>query len=217
MVNHGINIFTNAFNRMKYFIFIIFLLGSLGSNAQVYIEADVTSGCNPLMVRFNIQPESARDSITAYEWNFGNWTTVITDSIPNKPFDLTGTFSVICTIFVNENFYQIDKNENAEKLTINIFNCDSIQNTPNVFTPNEDSENDFFIIDTDGTTTYNFSVFTRSGTLIFKSESPSIIWDGRSMSGQEMGTGIYYYTIHRSDDVYVNEVKDLYNYSNEFQ
>lgn len=66
---------------------------------------------------------------------------------------------------------------------------------PNVFTPNGDQVNDFFEVETDGTTVYEFSVFTRTGTRIYHSQSPRIFWDGNSLDGQELKEGIYYYVI----------------------
>jgi gliding motility-associated-like protein len=66
---------------------------------------------------------------------------------------------------------------------------------PNVFSPNNDQVNDFFEVTTDGTTVYEFSVFTRSGTRIYHSLSPGISWDGRSIDGKELKEGTYYYII----------------------
>jgi len=66
---------------------------------------------------------------------------------------------------------------------------------PNVFTPNGDQVNDFFEVSTDGTTVYEFSVFTRSGTRIYHSLSPRIFWDGNSLDGKALEEGIYYYVI----------------------
>ncbi len=66
---------------------------------------------------------------------------------------------------------------------------------PNVFTPNGDQVNDYFEVETDGTTVYEFSVFTRTGTRIYHSQSPRIFWDGNSLDGKELKEGIYYYVI----------------------
>jgi gliding motility-associated-like protein len=66
---------------------------------------------------------------------------------------------------------------------------------PNVFTPNGDQVNDYFEVETDGTTVYEFSVFTRAGTRIYYSKSPRIFWDGNSLEGKELKAGIYYYVI----------------------
>jgi gliding motility-associated-like protein len=66
---------------------------------------------------------------------------------------------------------------------------------PNVFTPNGDQINDYFEVTTDGTTVYEFSVFTRTGTRIYYSHSPRIFWDGNSLDGKELKEGVYYYVI----------------------
>lgn len=66
---------------------------------------------------------------------------------------------------------------------------------PNVFTPNGDGVNDYFEVTTDGTTAYEFTVFTRTGTRIYHSISTRILWDGSSIGGHELPEGIYYYVI----------------------
>ncbi len=71
----------------------------------------------------------------------------------------------------------------------------AILEIPNVFSPNNDQVNDYFEVTTDGTTVYEFTVFTRSGTRIYHSLSPSIIWDGRSIEGKELKEGTYYFVI----------------------
>jgi len=69
---------------------------------------------------------------------------------------------------------------------------------PNVFTPNGDQVNDFFQVETDGTTVYEFSVFTRTGTRVYYSRSPRINWDGKSLEGKDLREGIYYYVIEEA-------------------
>jgi gliding motility-associated-like protein len=66
---------------------------------------------------------------------------------------------------------------------------------PNVFTPNEDGINDYFIVSSNGVTVYNLQVFSRTGVLVYKAEAPILIWDGRNLSGQELMPGTYYYII----------------------
>ena len=205
----GLNIFTDAIIRMKIFLIILLLSVSVGMEAQqVTIQADISTGCNPLLVSFSIQPESARDSITAYEWNFGNWTSLRTEMFPVVEFPM-GSFDVSCTISTIDSSYSITQMDSVNEMTIDVMNCDDNLSIPNVFSPNDDNINDFFKIDTDGISEYTFSVYTRSGTLVYKSRSPTIIWDGRSLSGQKMKNGIYFYIISRPDDVPLNEVKGI--------
>lgn len=71
---------------------------------------------------------------------------------------------------------------------------------PNVFTPNGDGTNDYFEVTTDGSTVYEFTVFTRSGSRIYHSISPRIFWDGKSTGGEELSEGIYYYVIEEEGD-----------------
>ena len=71
----------------------------------------------------------------------------------------------------------------------------AILEIPNVLSPNNDQVNDYFEVSTDGTTVYEFSVFTRSGTRIYHSISPRIFWDGRNLDGIELREGTYYYVI----------------------
>ncbi|MBK9108232.1 MAG: gliding motility-associated C-terminal domain-containing protein [Saprospiraceae bacterium] len=70
-----------------------------------------------------------------------------------------------------------------------------IYNLPNTFTPNSDGHNDLFkpfpyrFIDK-----VEFKVFNRWGNLVFQTENPDILWDGKSSSGSRLSDGTYYYT-----------------------
>lgn len=70
---------------------------------------------------------------------------------------------------------------------------------PNVFTPNDDNMNDYFLVLTNGKTVYSLRIYSRSGMLVYRSESPTIIWDGRNQSGQELPPDIYFFTIESVD------------------
>jgi len=72
---------------------------------------------------------------------------------------------------------------------------DSKLDIPNVFSPNGDGNNDYFEVTTNGTTVYEFTVFTRNGTRVYHSQSPRIFWDGRSVGGADLSEGLYYYVI----------------------
>jgi gliding motility-associated-like protein len=71
---------------------------------------------------------------------------------------------------------------------------------PNVFTPNGDGINDNFGVTTDGTTVYEFTVFTRTGTRVFHSLSPRVFWDGKNLAGYEVPEGVYYYVLEESGE-----------------
>lgn len=84
---------------------------------------------------------------------------------------------------------------------------------PNVFTPNGDGVNDLFIVRANGITPLEISIFSRTGTLVFNTRSPIIVWDGKSSSGAELSEGIYYYVL-KSDDPAVAAQKGFFHLYN---
>jgi len=70
---------------------------------------------------------------------------------------------------------------------------------PNVFTPNGDQINDFFVAD--GLTgQWDMNIYDRWGTLVFASEDASGAgWDGHNILGLEAGPGVYFYIIKKKD------------------
>ncbi len=82
-----------------------------------------------------------------------------------------------------------------------------ILEVPSVFSPNNDGYNDYFEVRTNGVNKYMFSVYTRSGNLVYRSESPVIFWDGRTFSGNILQPGTYYYVISQLDGEPRNEKK----------
>ena len=65
----------------------------------------------------------------------------------------------------------------------------------NVFSPNGDNINDFFVVSSRGSYPLNIKIFTRSGILVFENEGYTITWDGRTASGQELSAGVYFYVL----------------------
>ncbi len=70
---------------------------------------------------------------------------------------------------------------------------------PNAFTPNEDSENEFFhgngiLL---GIKSYKMEIWDRWGQLIFESYSPTKGWNGRAdNNGKRVPAGVYVYTVN---------------------
>lgn len=65
----------------------------------------------------------------------------------------------------------------------------------NVFSPNGDNINDFFIVTSRGSYPLKLKVFTRTGVLVYENEGYTITWDGRTASGQELHAGVYFYVL----------------------
>ena len=70
---------------------------------------------------------------------------------------------------------------------------------PNVFTPNGDGIHDYFEVETDGVSIYDFTVFTRTGARVFHSNSPRIFWDGTNSAALDLNEGVYYYVIEEEE------------------
>lgn len=63
---------------------------------------------------------------------------------------------------------------------------------PNIFSPNGDGINDFFLPKTTYLNSYKLQIFSRWGELLFQSEDPNTGWDGTA-NGQVMVPGVYVY------------------------
>ena len=68
---------------------------------------------------------------------------------------------------------------------------------PNVFTPNNDNNNDEFSINLSGITVtdYNLKIYNKWGILMFTSQNSTINWDGRTAAGIKVPAGTYYYVV----------------------
>jgi len=70
---------------------------------------------------------------------------------------------------------------------------------PNVFTPNNDSKNDFFKVNVqninDCFDKFKITVYNRWGQLVFDSDDFHYKWDGKNKEGKLMPDGVYFYTI----------------------
>jgi len=71
----------------------------------------------------------------------------------------------------------------------------------NVFTPNDDpgKTNNFFEVRSEKGNVVSLEIFTRAGALVFRIEAQKCVWDGYTLSGQPMPSGIYFYTAEVPD------------------
>ncbi len=93
-------------------------------------------------------------------------------------------------------------NESALSNVICIDNC-PIYELPNVFTPNGDGSNDFFIpFPYKYVKDIDLHVYNRWGEEVFKTVDPAILWDGKHQSSKQLcSDGVYYYVCQ------VNEIR----------
>lgn len=111
---------------------------------------------------------------------------LITTDTHKPEFGIAGCYAITAVDTFN--------NESALSNIICIDNCPNYV-LPNVFTPNGDGANDFFIpfpfrfVDR-----IELRVFNRWGNLVFETNDPAINWDGTDLSGNSLKEATYYYT-----------------------
>ena len=76
---------------------------------------------------------------------------------------------------------------------------------PNVFSPNGDNNNDFFVVEGTGLSDFNLRVFNRWGELVFNSEDQSISWDGTYRSKQ-LNSAVFAYMFSYTDSYGANQI-----------
>lgn len=119
--------------------------------------------------------------------------------------------ATLCINFSNAAYYYID--------SVSLYACDSIiappdtakppqleqaLNIPNVFTPNSDGINDVFSFSLGlGNTLNSFNIYNRWGNVIHQTTNiqtqTTILWDGRTTSGEPCKEGVYFYTLEYVD------------------
>jgi gliding motility-associated-like protein len=93
-------------------------------------------------------------------------------------------------------FLNVTANGCSNSDTVNISSgyCEIILSIPNLFTPNNDNKDDFFIpIKSKGIKSMHTFIYNRWGEKLFSSDDLQIEWDGHSASD-----GIYYWYIDYS-------------------
>ena len=148
----------------------------------------IDAGCEGVIVEF-INTSTLADN---YLWSFGNGN-FSNEENPIHTFNYGDSFQ-------------------ATLIAYNTFGCsDSTQfngiagafsdyysiNIPNVFTPNNDGKNDQFTVQVAGKLfeCVDMKIYNRWGQIIFISTGYNLTWDGRSMTGEKVPQGSYFYSI----------------------
>lgn len=144
---------------------------TINPNPVVYLGPDTTV-CDT--VAFLLNP----GAFAWYEWQDYSNTSTYTVTMP-------GTYYV--TVW--------DSNGCVASDTIEIMMvpCGGNFKITNVFTPNGDGINDFFIIRPEGVSTFTLRVLNRWGEVLYSGDENSQGWDGRTISGNMCVEGTYFY------------------------
>lgn len=121
-------------------------------------------------------------------WDFGDGTTddgLVVKHTYNKP----GKYLVKMVVVGN------DKANYEETQEVLVKSKSSIDNIPNVITPNGDRINDYFSVKTTDIETFVISIRDNKGNEIFNSTDTEFSWDGTDFSGNVVEKGMYTYLI----------------------
>ena len=120
---------------------------------------------------------------SSYEWNFGNGLTLNTtsNSIQYSEYTVPGFYAI-----------SVKANEgpcfDTDTMVIEIIDKPIILNEPNVFSPNNDGENDDFFITTKNVKSLNLIINNRWGNLVFEQTAENPKWNGA-----DCVDGVYFY------------------------
>ncbi len=157
---------------------------------------DPSEGYAPLGVSFTNNSFYGNPSNLTYYWSFGNGGTVttvanttVTTPGTSTTYDAPGTYTVM---MVMQNGTCVDTAYRVIKVDI-----PSDMEVPNVFTPNGDGVNDYFIVHATNITEIECLIIDRWGVEMYNvsTDKGNIQWDGKTKGGKDAPTGTYYYTI----------------------
>ncbi|MBN1143806.1 MAG: gliding motility-associated C-terminal domain-containing protein [Bacteroidales bacterium] len=120
-----------------------------------------------------------------FEWDIEGFA-LRTEPRPLYTFPDSGTYAVVLTV--------TDEFGCSSQASGEISILEEIR-VQNVFTPNNDGDNDYFIVNTNGSIPINLKIFSRAGVLVYEAEGTIVSWDGYTVSGQKLRPGIYFYVM----------------------
>ena len=166
----------------------VFINEDLSANVDILsssILVDTISAEPPLSIDFSWVGDYGSINWDLGDNNFG------TDSSFTHSYNLRGTYDVIITLLDENGCVAYDSLLVIVKPRDIIF--------PNVFTPNNDGENDIFSFRGEKIKEFTCSIFNRWGQEVYNWNTPVGGWDGRTIAGKESPTGEYFYILKAVD------------------
>ena len=132
---------------------------------------------------------STGENITDYAWNFGDGHSSHLEE-PTHTYHLTESDLMTVRLSVT----------NADGCSDDTIQVVPVEDhfalfVPSAFTPNADNKNEIFLPRVKDVVDYEFSIYARTGELIFYTNNPDMGWDG-TVQGKPAPQGVYAWTIH---------------------
>jgi gliding motility-associated-like protein len=80
----------------------------------------------------------------------------------------------------------------TDSMYVQFLDCEA--ELPNIFTPNNDGNNDDFTVINEGVTNLEMKVYNRYGHQVFATSDPQGKWNGNDQQGNGVATGVYFYS-----------------------
>ena len=132
---------------------------------------------------------STGDDITNYAWSFGDGHSSNLEE-PSHAYHLTT--SDLMTVRLT-----VTNSDGCSDDTIQVITVEDhfALFIPTGFTPNSDGKNEIFLPKVNDVVDYEFTIYARTGELIFHTNSPEMGWDG-TVQGKPAPEGVYVWKIH---------------------
>lgn len=132
---------------------------------------------------------STGENITNYSWNFGDGHSSHLQE-PSHAYHLTE--SDLMTVQLT-----VTNSDGCSDDTIQVVPVEDnfAFFVPSAFTPNTDGKNEVFLPRVNDVVDYEFTIYARTGELIFYTNNPEIGWDG-TVQGKPAPQGVYLWKIH---------------------
>lgn len=182
---------------------------SNSSTGQVGVFVSYADGCSSLAAQLPVtlfpNPEAAITMSTP-EWPFAGATWAFAQSgfgVAQQYWDF-GNGNAASDSLVYQHFPEPGQYA-VQLVVVSVDGCrdtavtavESLEGVvfPQAFSPNGDGVNDVWELKNGGLDRFLLRVFDRWGNLVFENDKPGYYWDGRTLSGEMVPDGTYYYVL----------------------
>ena len=151
-----------------------------------------------LSLHADIKPTTKSVGTFTYEWT-------VTDAVSNKTIETVKKQTHECQVPGDGHYavkLYVEDNAGCNIEWNDTLTTEFIFKAPNIFTPNDDGQNDVFIVESDGVQKLKIEIYDRWGAVVFRPDEylTQIVWDGKNTSGMKVKPGVYFYVIEVEDD-----------------